>query len=48
MFQFEIGPPDSNIRTGADAIWWGFVTITTVGYGDRFPVTSPAGSSACS
>jgi voltage-gated potassium channel len=39
VLQFEIRSPDSNIRTGADAIWWGIVTITTVGYGDRFPVT---------
>ena len=30
---------DSNIRTGGDALWWSYVTITTVGYGDRFPVT---------
>jgi hypothetical protein len=34
--------PDSNIKTGGDAFWWAFVTITTVGYGDRFPVT-PSG-----
>jgi voltage-gated potassium channel len=39
VLQFESRSPDSNIKTGADAIWWGFVTITTVGYGDRFPVT---------
>lgn len=31
--------PQANILSGDDAIWWSFVTITTVGYGDRFPVT---------
>lgn len=28
-----------NIQSLGDAIWWAFVTITTVGYGDFFPVT---------
>jgi voltage-gated potassium channel len=40
ILQFESRDPENaNIKTGGDALWWGFVTLTTVGYGDRFPVT---------
>jgi voltage-gated potassium channel len=31
--------PESNIKTAPDALWWAFVTVATVGYGDRYPVT---------
>jgi voltage-gated potassium channel len=39
ILQFE-NSPECNIRTAEDALWWSYTTITTVGYGDRYPVTS--------
>jgi voltage-gated potassium channel len=39
VLQFESQSPEANIDSGGDALWYSMVTITTVGYGDRYPVT---------
>lgn len=36
----ERNAPDASITDFGEALWWTITTISTVGYGDRFPVTT--------
>lgn len=40
MLQLERNAPNANITTAPDALWYLVVTMSTVGYGDRYPVSA--------
>ena len=40
MLSIEQGAEGANITTASDALWYTIVTISTVGYGDQYPVTN--------
>lgn len=40
VLEVERFAPGANIVNGPTAIWWAFTTVTTIGYGDVYPITN--------
>lgn len=41
MLALEQDAPQANITSASDALWYVIVTMSTVGYGDQYPITNP-------
>ena len=47
VYLYERHAPKSSIHTLGESLWWSAATVTTVGYGDYVPVTTPGRITAC-